>query len=216
MPNVIAESTWLKPITPGVLPVALTNLPTDTFKVLYMGNSSHGEDLAMIKTVFERLAQEQVKVRLLIIGGESEVAGNAPDWYTRIPIPQGLESYELFVPWFRTVAAECDLAIAPLVANEFNQYKSPLKFLQYSAVGLPGIYSQVTPYQEVVTQGVEGMLVDNDPKAWYQAIVQCFNHRDNLNILASAAQKKVREQYLMSNFANAYVEIFARALSTIN
>ncbi|MEY2856913.1 MAG: hypothetical protein RLZZ74_1225, partial [Cyanobacteriota bacterium] len=91
MPNVIEEATWLKPITPGVLPEALTNLPTDTFKVLYMGNSSHGEDLAMIKTVFERLAGEQVKVRLLVIGGESEVAENAPDWYTRISIPQGYE-----------------------------------------------------------------------------------------------------------------------------
>jgi O-antigen biosynthesis protein len=216
MPNVIEEATWLKPLTPGMLPEALTNLPTHTFKVLYMGNSSHGEDLAMIKTVFERLAGEQVKVRLLVIGGESEVAENAPDWYTRISIPQGFESYKLFVPWFRTVAAECDLAIAPLVANEFNQYKSPLKFLQYSAVGLPAIYSQVTPYQEVVTQGVDGILVDNTPEAWHQAIVQCLNHQDNLKMLANAAQKKVKEQYLMANFAKAYVEIFARALSTIN
>jgi O-antigen biosynthesis protein len=216
MPNVIAEATWLKPLVPGVLPDVLSNLPRDTFKVLYMGNSSHGEDLAMIKTVFERLAREQVKVRLLVVGGESEVAENAPDWYTRISIPQGFESYELFVPWFRTVAAVCDLAIAPLVANEFNQYKSPLKFLQYSAVGLPGIYSQVTPYQEVVTQEVDGMLVDNNPDAWYKAIVQCLNQQDNLTELANAAQKKVREQYLMANFANAYVEIFARALSTIN
>jgi GT2 family glycosyltransferase/glycosyltransferase involved in cell wall biosynthesis/tetratricopeptide (TPR) repeat protein len=216
MPNVIEEATWLKPITSGLLPDALTNLPTDTFKILYMGNSSHGEDLAMIKTVFERLAREQVKVRLLVVGGESEVAENPPDWYTRISIPQGFESYKLFVPWFRTVAAGCDLAIAPLVANEFNQYKSPLKFLQYSAVGLPAIYSQVTPYQEVVTQGVDGILVDNNPEAWHQAIVQCLNHQDNLTELANAAAKKIREQHLMANFANAYVEIFARALSTIN
>ncbi|NJL51962.1 MAG: glycosyltransferase [Hydrococcus sp. SU_1_0] len=181
-----------------------------------MGNSSHGEDLAMIQTVFEQLAQEQVKVRLLVIGGEPELEENPPDWYTRLSIPQGIESYQSFVPWFRKVAEECDLAIAPLVANEFNQYKSPLKFLQYSAVGLSAIYSQVTPYQEVVTQGVDGILVDNDPEAWHQAIVQCLNQQDNLTKLAHAAQKKVREQYLMANFADAYVEIFARALSTIN
>ncbi|MGL5831927.1 MAG: glycosyltransferase, partial [Waterburya sp.] len=216
MPNVIEEATWLKPITPEVLPEAMTNLPTDTLKVLYMGNSSHGEDLAMIKPVFERLAREQAKVRLLVIGGESAVTENAPDWYTRISIPQGYESYQLFVPWFRSVAAGCDLAIAPLVANEFNQYKSPLKFLQYAAVGLPAIYSQVTPYQEVVTHGVDGILVENDPEAWYQAIVQCVNHQDNLNLLANAAEQKVRAQYLMANFANAYVGVFARALSTIN
>lgn len=219
IPNVISESTWLKPIEADVvdvLPEALTNLPTDTFKVLYMGNSSHVEDLAMIKSVFERLKQEQTKIQLVLVGGEPEVAENAPDWYTRISIPQGYDSYELFVPWFRRVAARCDLAIAPLVANDFNQYKSPLKFLQYSAVGLPAIYSNVTPYQEVVTDRVNGILVDNDSESWYQAIIQCIGDPAELNTLAVAAHQKVIEEYLMSSWANSYVEIFAKALKTIN
>ncbi|MEO1670701.1 MAG: glycosyltransferase, partial [Cyanobacteria bacterium J06631_2] len=216
IPNVIAESAWLKPIEPQPLPPAIADLSAKTFKVLYMGNSSHGEDLAMIRSVFEQLAAQKVDVKLLVIGGESEVSENAPDWYTRISIPQGSEAYEQFVPWFRNIAAACDLAIAPLIANEFNRYKSPLKFLQYSAVGLPAIYSNVTPYQEIVTDGANGILIDNNSESWYQAIVRCIDNADELNALAIAAHQKVIKEYLMSSFADSYVEVFASVLKTIN
>ena len=215
IPNVINESTWLKPIENELeLPQELSQIATGTFKVLYMGNSSHGEDLAMIKPVFASLSRENLDLKLLMIGGETEVVENAPDWYTRISIPQGVESYQQFVPWFRRLAAECDLAIAPLVANEFNQYKSPLKFLQYSAVGLPGIYSNCTPYQEVVTDGVDGILTDNEPESWRKAISKCLGDREQLQLLAESAKQKVLNQYLMSRFADSYVNIFEKALNT--
>lgn len=213
--NVIAESTWLKPIDAIKLPPQLSQLAPKTFKVLYMGNSSHVEDLAMIKSVFESLQEENLDIRLLVIGGEPEVAENAPNWYTRLSIPQGYESYQQFVPWFRQIAAECDLAIAPLVANEFNQYKSPLKFLQYAAVGLPAIYSNCTPYKEVITDGVNGMLADNEA-SWREAISKCFKEREKLQSLTESAQEMVFSQYLMSDFADAYVNIFEQAINAID
>ena len=208
IPNVIAETTWLKSVSSDQLPIQLEKIEPNTLKVLYMGNSSHGEDLEIIKSVFEDLDRDNQNVRLLMIGGESEVAENGPDWYTRLSIPQGYESYEQFVPWFRQIAAECDLAIAPLMANEFNQYKSPLKFLQYSAVGLPGIYSNVSPYREVITEGINGILVDNDPESWKKAITQLNHHQDQLLSLATKASKLVNEKYLMAQYANAYCRIF--------
>ncbi len=216
IPNVIAESTWLKPTMAVELPQAVLDIAPGTFKVLYMGNSSHVEDLAMIKPVFESLYGENVDVRLLVIGGEPEVAENAPDWYTRISIPLGYQSYEKFVTWFRQIAGTCDLAIAPLVANEFNQYKSPLKFLQYSAVGLPGIYSNCTPYREVITHEVNGILVDNNQESWRRAISKCLSDQDKLPFLAKEAQKIVFDRYLMSSLANSYVKVFETALNTIN
>ncbi len=216
IPNVIAESAWLKPIEVSQLPQQLLDIAKGTFKILYMGNSSHGEDLAMIEPVFERLYRENHNVRLLMVGGESEVAENAPDWYTRLSIPKGYESYQQFIPWFRQIAESCDLAIAPLVANEFNQYKSPLKFLQYSAVGLSAIYSNCTPYKEVVTDGLNGILSENTPESWHQAISKCIGNRDKLQLLAETAKKTVFSQYLMSNYADCYVNIFEQALNQID
>ncbi|MEL6494224.1 MAG: glycosyltransferase [Cyanobacteria bacterium J06623_7] len=216
IPNVISESTWLKPLEGNTLPEAVVNLPQSTFKVLYMGNSSHAEDLAMIRPVFEQLERDGLDVRLVLVGGESEVAENAPDWYTRISIPEATTSYDLFVDWFRHVAQQCDLAIAPLVANDFNRYKSPLKFLQYSALNLAAIYSNVTPYQEVVTNGVDGVLVDNNAESWYRAIHAALEDRKTSRALAAAAHQKVVEEYLMSHFADAYVRVFTDSLSHID
>jgi glycosyltransferase involved in cell wall biosynthesis len=213
IPNVISELTWLKPVeTSELFPQQLSNIGTETLKILYMGNSSHVEDLAMIKPVFESLYAENFDVRLLVIGCEPEVEENAPDWYTRLSIPQGYDAYEKFVPWFRQIAQKCDMAIAPLVDNEFNQFKSPLKFLQYSAVGLPAIYSNCTPYREVVIHGVNGILTNNDQKSWIEAISKCIGDRNKLSEIAKQAKTLILEQYLMSNYTDMYIKIFEQAI----
>lgn len=216
IPNAISESTWLKPLSVDELPPEVSQIPRSTFKILYMGNSSHNEDLAAIEPVFRRLAANKVDLKLLMIGGESEVAENAPDWYTRLSIPEGYERYQQFVPWFRQIAQGCDLAIAPLVDNEFNQYKSPLKYLQYSAVGLPGIYSNCTPYKEIVADGENGILTKNDPDSWYRAISQVQQEREKLKSIAEKAKQLVLDRCLMSNFADVYLNVFELALNTTN
>ena len=43
--------------------------------------------------------------------------------------------YKDFATFFQTQSA--DIFIAPLVDNIFNQCKSPIKFFEYSALGVP-------------------------------------------------------------------------------
>ena len=43
----------------------------------------------------------------------------------------------------------------------FTRCKSDLKVLDYSALGIPGIYSRVTPYAATVNHGETGWLADN-------------------------------------------------------
>ena len=57
----------------------------------------------------------------------------------------------------------CDFAVAPLVDTPFNRCKSDLKILEYSALGLPVIASDLPQYRidaPFVT------LTDNDQQAW--------------------------------------------------
>jgi len=60
--------------------------------------------------------------------------------------------------------------LAPLQATHFNACKSNLKWLEYSALGIPTLASNVTPYKESITHGDTGYLVDNNPEAWTEAI----------------------------------------------
>lgn len=41
---------------------------------------------------------------------------------------------------------EADLAIAPLMKCLFNECKSNIKVLEYSAIGVPGVYTNIHPY----------------------------------------------------------------------
>ncbi|BAZ45973.1 glycosyl transferase family protein [Chondrocystis sp. NIES-4102] len=210
IPNTICEYTWLKPISPELFSHVDK---TDKFEILYMGNPTHSEDLAIIKPVFERLANDGYNIQLYVIGGEQKDTNSNQMWYERIEIPSASRHYPQFVPWFRNISQSFNLAIAPLVDNEFNRCKSPLKFLQYSVVGLPAIYSNCTPYREVVTHGVNGFLSNNDQQSWVNAILECFSDHDKLSSIAQQAKQLILDKYLMSQFANTYIKVFSSVYS---
>jgi hypothetical protein len=41
-----------------------------------------------------------------------------------------------------------DIGIAPLAYNRFNECKSNIKFLEFTAAGIPGVYTDIAPYRE--------------------------------------------------------------------
>lgn len=61
--------------------------------------------------------------------------------------------------------AKFDIGIAPLLPNKFNESKSYIKALEYAALGIPVVASNVGPYKEFVQHGKTGFLVDR-PGQW--------------------------------------------------
>lgn len=68
-----------------------------------------------------------------------------------------------------------DIGIAPLMDCEFNKSKSNIKSLEYTAAGIPGVYSNIEPYSNLTMTAetdeyfidcIESM-VDNDNKRNY-------------------------------------------------
>jgi glycosyltransferase involved in cell wall biosynthesis len=55
-----------------------------------------------------------------------------------------------------------DIGVAPLVDNEFNRSKSPLKAMEYGARGIPVVASNVEPYAKYIEHGVDGFLVKSE------------------------------------------------------
>ena len=79
------------------------------------------------------------------------------DWYFVGACPAELDSIKnkiCHVPWKNIFEypkcvkdIEPDVAIAPLIDNEFNACKSNIKMLEFTAMGAAGIYSDVEPYK---------------------------------------------------------------------
>jgi len=194
VPNALDELKWLKP-------TAQLNLNLNAkLKLLYMGNSTHGSDLALLEAPIKELKKQGHDVELFLIGGISTWLDEEDPWYTRINIPEGMQEYEAFVPWLRSIAHNFDVGLAPLVNNEFCKFKSPLKYLQYSALGLPTIASNIEPYNLAVTNQENGLLIDNEYDNWYGALFSLIDQQ-HLNELkedvADNALKTLCNQHLI-------------------
>ena len=70
-----------------------------------------------------------------------------------------------------------DIAIAPLEDNNFNESKSDLKWLEYTAVGAACVLSNVSAYQEAKYYGL-AEVVDNDTESWESAISRLIDDEE--------------------------------------
>lgn len=84
---------------------------------------------------------------------------------TFLPEVKGYESYVALVQqrgW--------DLALAPLMDSLFENCKTNLKYREYAAFGVPGIYSNVALYSSCVQHQQTGLLAENSVDAWLIAL----------------------------------------------
>jgi glycosyltransferase involved in cell wall biosynthesis len=100
-----------------------------------------------------------------------------------------------------------DIAIAPLEENAFNQCKSDLKFLDYSALGFAGIYSRVAPYERTVRHLETGYLVDNTPESWLEALNVLLDDDKLRRGIAAEAQRYVFEKRTLKQCARIWQEV---------
>lgn len=100
-----------------------------------------------------------------------------------------------------------DFAIAPLdIKNPLNKAKSALKYLEYSALGLPGIYSSIDPYTENVENGKTGMIVpDNSITSWCAAFAQLSLDREVRKTISNNARCDVRARHMLQNHFDEWV-----------
>ena len=105
-----------------------------------------------------------------------------------MPLENAVKDYPAFVPWLRGQAADVDFAIAPLVDTPFNRWKSGLKFLDYAALGLSGLFSDLPEYRRMHEESGTGILVRN-PEDWPDALAAALKDLPALR----AQGRKARE-----------------------
>jgi glycosyltransferase involved in cell wall biosynthesis len=111
-----------------------------------------------------------------------------------VEVPIAEKSYSNFVPWLRAQSGPLKLGIAPLLDTEFNRYKSDLKVLDYGAMGLPVLASDVESFRSFASAPVDGViLVPNNPEAWANEIIRAFAEDGKLEASGDALQRWVFE-----------------------
>lgn len=160
--NRISERLWAG----GRVPSRSSKL-----QLLYFGSRTHEEDLTFALDALTIARKTIPGIELTVIGISEREA--LPEWVRLASVPDECKSYTSFVPWLREQTMDIVLGIAPLLDINFNRYKSDLKVLEYGALGLPVIASDVESFRnlgsEPLSRGLS--LVPNTPAQWAKEFV---------------------------------------------
>jgi processive 1,2-diacylglycerol beta-glucosyltransferase len=110
--------------------------------------------------------------------------------------PVSFPNYEEYANWMKTISP--DIWIAPLINNDFNRAKSPIKYLEYSTLGIPGIFSAIEPYQEIINHDKNGFLA-NTIDDWQNLLELLINNPLKRQQVGKEAINTIKEDWLLSN-----------------
>lgn len=142
----------------------------ERIKIVYAACSSHKFFFdKLISPILQRVAEKYSdKISLTSIGPTLSIDG--------LPIPTNqidsmpFQEYQCYMK-----THHFDVGLAPLIDNEMCRSKYFNKYLEYSRHNICGIYSNVLPYSLIVENEYNGLLVDNNPEEWYNAICQILD-----------------------------------------
>jgi processive 1,2-diacylglycerol beta-glucosyltransferase len=195
------------------------NTDTNTNKkrkvIGYMGTHTHDADLMMILQSLRSILRKYQKTwELQLIGGIAD--SSIIQAFAGLPIKilkvGDNGQYPDFMRWM-SQSVQWDLAIAPLEDDCFTRCKSDIKFLDYSALGIPGIYSQVTPYKNTVRHLETGYLARNNSQDWQEAFEFLLNDDILRKKLAVQAQTYVFSNRILKHRAQNWQDAI---LSIVN
>ncbi len=179
--------------------------PKERLVVGYIGTPTHKKDLHMIFPAIEKVIDRYGDMVVFKFWGCI-----TPELHRL----KGVEFVSSLVPDYRAFAAymkglDIDIALAPLVTNTFNTCKSNIKYLEYAVCKIPGIYTRITPYTDSVNDGKTGLICDDDPDSWYNAMAYLIEHNDQRMQIADNAYREVMEHYTLEANAHKWFDLYS-------
>lgn len=175
IPNQVPASIWPNTASPD----------PKVKRILWAGSPTHKRDLAIVAPALrEILVENEGAVRFVCFGE------NVPEDLMPVRTLVDLMPFVSFEDYYLALAGVgADLAIAPLEANEFNDAKSAVKFLEYSACGYHTLMSPVGEYRTIDFDH-KSLVADAE---WKDALAAHLAHPDLARKAGAAARAWVKE-----------------------
>lgn len=169
----------------------------------FSGTVTHARDLKTIEEALFRVADRYGDKVAFSFMGLSASEFSALPGFRFLDFERDYASYGKALS-----SSGIDIAIAPLQDSRFNRCKSNIKWLEYSACGIAGIYADLPPYSTSIEHGVTGVLVDNDPDKWFKAICLLIDHPELRQRIAKQAKTEVLSHHSLKSGSHVLYTLY--------
>jgi len=179
--------------------------PSGDLRILFVGRPEERKGLPILLTAFNALV-EHVPCRLTVIGAEREdvlryVAD--PDLLRFMDIRGRVSGESLWQELH-----EADVLCAPSLSGE----SFGMVLTEAFAAGTPVIASAIAGYSDVVSDGVDGLLVPpGDPQRLAEELQRAHHEPERLREMGEAARRSA-QRYAWPRVADQVTEVYERAI----
>ena len=173
-------------------------------KIGWEGGFQHKSNLRLIKNVVHKILDEFPNVyfhfkyggyQIDYLKHERIIFDDYYKWVGMDKWPQVLKD------------ANFDIGIAPLRDLDANRSKSNLRWLEYSALKVPTVASDVGPYR-CIKQGETGILA-KDEKDWIEGLRMLIKSKELRMNMGNNAYKEVKSKYNVDKISKKYEKVLS-------
>lgn len=201
LPNCVDTLMWKPGKHPG--------WPKDEFRICWHGGDAHRQDVGAAAAGVGAFLRKHPDAVFVLVGAP------LAEWRAEVPQEQ-LEwwdwaHYEAH-PW-RLMSLGVDVGLAPVANHKFNDAKSPLKWEEFSACGVPVIASNCPPYSDAIRDGEDGWLVTDTAQDWEEALDRAYNEVESRKMLGARARARIVDDFDLSKKAIEWYEVWSRVVA---
>ena len=191
----------------------------------WIGAGSHDDDLGLLRNVVPEILAKHPDVEVNIVHGTPEFFKHKPGCeylvdphhprykkLKRCPLCKGIDrlnwthdfkTIDKYPKWAASFGF--DIGLAPLVDLNFTRGKSNLRWLEYSAMGIPTIASPLNHFKETIVDGKTGVIVhDNLEKSWFESIERLILDRELRENIGENARAEIKKNWNIGVMGKKY------------
>ena len=192
VPNSIDPRLWRQYRKPSITPV---REGSKGLQIVYAGTATHGGDFAELMPILDDVVKA-VPFQLTVVG----IAEDLPErrWLRRLR-PGRDALYPRYARWLLEHGPLFDVGVAPLADTEFNRLKSDIKLLEYLAIGVIPLVSDLDPYSGSDT--ADPSMLRAGPEEWADALMRLGSDRAAFYEAAEVAHHRREVMWATRNAA---------------
>lgn len=189
-------------------------------RIGWIGGRAHFDDLMMVAPMLRELLIENPDVTLCLINSAIQKScallgrpypfeGLKNVHYADRSVP--INRYASFAASFGF-----DIGIAPLVDCNFNRSKSNLRWLEYSALKIPTVATDISHFSQTIQNGQTGFLVkDNALNYWKWTLESLIKDPNLRETVGKNAYKRVKKDFNVQRNAPKYFRLLKKLINPV-